>query len=87
MEMTFKRRKHWGMTIYESNETVTGRMGIEFPKYRIVKEKTEKGELFILRELNPEKSDTYEYNWMSGEIASKKLENIIEHLNIKLHRI
>jgi hypothetical protein len=73
----FKRVRNFGITMYESTETVTDELNIKHPRYRIVKE----GQLFTVREY---KNGTYEYNIHSGSTASKTLAGTIEWLNVEL---
>jgi hypothetical protein len=81
MELTFKRRNHYGITVWESNETVLD-IGIEFPRFRIVKEDNE----FVVREKDPEKC-TDGYGYSSNTVHETKLKDTIYWLNINLHRI
>jgi len=86
MELTFKRRSHYGITVWESNETVTD-MGIEFPRFRIVKEQDERDSkvIYVVRELQPDKGNGYNYS--VNTVAENKLKDTIYWLNTKLHRI
>ena len=88
MELTFKRRDHYGVTVWESNETVKPykTLDIELPRFRIAKGQTKShGELYIVRELEPEKSSHYDYS--RNTVSEKKLKDTIYWLNINLHRI
>ena len=81
MELTFKRRDHFGITVWESNETVSD-CGIELPRFRIVKET----EGYTVREKDAEK-DITGYRYSSNTVAEAKLKDTIYWLNINLHRI
>lgn len=85
MELTFKRRNHYGITVWESNETVLD-CGIEFPRFRITKEKTTThGGLFVVREKDPQRGPGYHYS--SNTVSEKKLTDTIYWLNLNLCRI
>ncbi len=81
MELTFKRRKHYGITVWESNETVTD-IGIEFPRFRIVKEENE----YVVREKDPERYNSG-YGYSVNSVHETKLKDTIYWLNTRLHRI
>lgn len=85
MELTFKRRNHCGIAVWESNETVK-QFDIDFPRFRICKEETKThGELYIVRELEPDKGSGYNYS--SNTVSERKLKDTIYWLNLKLCRI
>lgn len=79
-EITFKRRNHYGVIVWESNETVTD-CGIELPRFRIVKE----DELYTVKENRPKHQNGYHYS--VNTVAEKKLKDTIYWLNINLHRL
>jgi len=78
MELTFKRRNHYGITVWESNETVTD-CCIEIPRFRIVKEDGE----YVVRE----KFVGFGYVYSTNTAHERKLKDTIYCLNINLHRI
>ena len=81
MELTFKRRNHYGITVWESNETVRD-CCIDLPRFRITKEDNE----YVVREKDLDKSD-HGYSFTCNTVHEAKLKDTIYWLNINLYRI
>lgn len=78
--MEFKKRNHYGITVYESDEMIKGSCDLMFPKYRIVHRKEEGQLLFVPLEY---KNGEYNYGVISS-CASKKLCDTIDWINSKI---